>query len=151
MDQYGFRIFLVTALIFSFGYLVSSPNLAEQVVNTTDDKIKANCKLPGNLKLTSILYKLAIASEPDKFAKQHGIILSNGRVRVFIFLNPASSSSEMEKMIENHKVTVEKKSNDLLRVLLPINTLIPISHEPIIGSIDLPDQPIINGSSGYDY
>jgi hypothetical protein len=151
MKQYGFRIFIVTAFIFNLGLLLLSSSLAEQLYNIADGEINATCKPPRNLKLTSILYKLAIASEPYKFAKQHGIILSNGRVRVFIFLNPDSSSSERERIVENYKIAVEKKSNDLLRALLPVNILIPISQEPIIGSISLPDLPIKNRASGYEH
>jgi len=116
--------------------------LPEKKENTLTGEFKAKRKPPRELKLTSILYELAIASEPENFAKQHDIFLSNGRVRVFIFFNPASSSSEREKIFENYKIAIEKKSNDLLRALLPINTLIPISQEPIIWSIRLPDRPI---------
>jgi len=151
MEQYGYRVFILAAFIFSLGCLVSSPNSAEQIFNITDDKRKVNCKPPKNLKLTSFLYNLAIASEPDRYAKQHDIFLSNGKVRVFIFFNPDSSNSEREKIVENHKIAVEKKSSDLLRALIPINTLIPISQEPIIWSISLPDLPIKNGSSGYEH
>jgi hypothetical protein len=110
--------------------------------DTPTGEVKTNCKPPRELKLTSILYELAIASEPENFAKQHDIFLSNGWVRVFIFFNPASSRPEREKIVENYKIAIEKKSKDLLRALLPINTLIPISKEPIIWSIRLPDRPI---------
>jgi hypothetical protein len=110
--------------------------------DTPTGEVKTNCKPPRELKLTSILYELAIASEPENFAKQHDIFLSNDWVRVFIFFDPASSRSEREKIVENYKLVFEKKSNDLLRALVPIDGLIPMSKEPIIWSIRLPDQPI---------
>ena len=45
-------------------------------------------------------------------------------------------------MVEKYKLAIEKKSNDLLRVLVPIDGLIPMSKESIIWSIRLPDRPI---------
>ena len=116
--------------------------LPEKKEDTLTGEFKAKRKPPRELKLTSILYELAIASEPENFAKQHDIFLSNGRVRVFIFFDPASSSSEREKIVENYKLVFEKKSNALLRALVPIDGLIPMSKESIIWSIRLPDRPI---------
>ncbi len=116
--------------------------LPEKKEDTLTGEFKAKRKPPRELKLTSILYELAIASEPENFAKEHDIFLSNGRVRVFIFFNPASSRSEREKIVENYKLVFEKKSNDLLRALVPIDGLIPVSKESIIWSIRLPDRPI---------
>jgi len=116
--------------------------LPEKKEDTLTGEFKVKRKPPRELKLTSILYELAIASEPENFAKQHEIFLSNGRVRVFIFFNPASLSSEREKIVENYKLVFEKKSNDLLRALVPIDGLIPMSKESIIWSIRLPDRPI---------
>jgi hypothetical protein len=116
--------------------------LPEKKEDTLTGEFKAKRKPPRELKLTSILYELAIASEPENFAKQHDIFLSNDWVRVFIFFDPASSRSEREKIVENYKLVFEKKSNDLLRALVPIDGLIPMSKEPIIWSIRLPDQPI---------
>lgn len=116
--------------------------LPEKKEDTLTGEFKAKRKPPRELKLTSILYELAIASEPEDFAKEHDIFLSNGRVRVFIFFNPASSKSEREKIFENYKLVFEKKSNALLRALVPIDGLIPMSKESIIWSIRLPDRPI---------
>lgn len=117
-------------------------NLPGTTAEPRTGEIKVKHKPPGELKLTSILYKLAVAPEPENFAKKHNIFLSKGRVRVFIFVNPASSKSEREKVIENYKIAIEKKSDDLLRALVPIDGLIPISKESIIWSIKLPDRPI---------
>jgi hypothetical protein len=99
-------------------------------------------KRPEGLKLSSILYQLAVAAEPEFFAKQHDIFLYKDRARVFIFFDPASSGPDREKIVEKYQLIVEKKSNDLLRALVPINALIPLSKESVIGSIKLPDKPI---------
>ncbi len=99
-------------------------------------------KRPEGLKLSSILYQLAVAAEPEFFAKQHDIFLYKDRARVFIFFDPASSGPDREKIVEKYQLIVEKKSIDLLRALVPINALIPLSKESVIGSIKLPDKPI---------
>ena len=61
---------------------------------------------------------------------------------VFIFLNSASSNSERDKLAENYNFMVEKKSNDILRALVPIDRLIPLSKESVVWSIRLPDRAI---------
>jgi hypothetical protein len=99
-------------------------------------------KPPKELKLTSILYELAVAPEPENFAKEHDIFFTEGKVRVFISFNPASSNSERDQLAENYNMVIEKKSNDLLRALVPIDRLIPLSKESIIWSIRLPDRAI---------
>ena len=99
-------------------------------------------KPPKELKLTSILYELAIASETERFAKEHGISLANGKVRVFIFFNPDSSNSERDRLAENYTIVVEKKADTLVRALVPVDRLIALSKETVIWSIRLPDRAI---------
>ncbi len=117
-------------------------SLPEKKEDTFSEGLKEGHKPPKVLKLTSILYELAVAPEPENFAKEHDIFLAKGKVRVFICFNPASSNSEREKLAENYNIVVEKKSNDLLRALVPIDRLIPLSKESVIWSIRLPDRAI---------
>ena len=114
----------------------------EKNEDTFADGIKEGHKPPKGLKLSSILYELAVAPEPEKFAKKHDIFLTEGKARVFISFNPASSNSERDKLAENYNFMVEKKSNDLLRALVPIDRLIPLSKESVVWSIRLPDRAI---------
>jgi hypothetical protein len=114
----------------------------EKNEDTFADGIKEGHKPPKGLRLSSILYELAIAPGPEKFAKKHDIFLTNGKVRVFISFNPASSNSEREKLAESYHFMVEKKSNDILRALIPIDRLIPLSKESVVWSIRLPDRAI---------
>lgn len=114
----------------------------EKNEETFADGIKEGHKPPKGLRLSSILYELAVAPEPEKFAKKHDIFLTKGKVRVFISFNPTSSNSEREKLAENYHFMVEKKSNDLLRALVPIDRLIPLSKESVVWSIRLPDRAI---------
>lgn len=129
------RILLFFLLILSLGCMKSTEKDSRTAFNEKHKPLK-------ELKLTSVLYELAVASEPETFAKEHGISLSNGRVRVFIYFDPASSDPERKKTVRTHNVKMEKESNDLSRVLVPINRLIPLSKEPVVQSIRLPIVPI---------
>ncbi len=90
--------------------------------------------------LSSVLYELAVAPDPDVFAKERNIILTKGLVKVYILFDPVSSITEREEMIENYNITIEKKGGNLSRALIPINRLIPLSNESVIQSIKLPDR-----------
>jgi hypothetical protein len=111
-----------------------------QLIHTPSEKSK-DLKPPKELKLTSILYELAIASDKEKFAKEHNIDICDGKVRVFIFLDPCSSEPERKELVENYSMLVEKKTDNLLRVSVLTEQLIPLSNERIIRSITLPDKP----------
>src|SRR3989304_2002674 len=98
-------------------------------------------KPPKELKLTSILYELAISPDRENFAKNHNIFLQEGKVRVFIYMDPSSTKLDRSKLVKSLNIDIEKTSNNLLRALVPIDKLIPLSKEPIIWSISLPDKP----------
>ena len=116
--------------------------LSEKNDNTYADGIMEGHKPPKEIKLSSILYDLAVDPEPEKFAKKHGIFLSEGKVRVFISFNPTSSNLERDTLAENYDFMVEKKSNDISRALVPLDRLIPLSKESAVWSIRLPDRAV---------
>jgi hypothetical protein len=93
-------------------------------------------------KLSSILYDLAVSQDPESFAKTHHIFLDKSRVRVFIFFEPTSSEPDRKKILEYHGIIIEKKSVDTIRGLVAVDHLIPLSKEPVIRSIRLPDKLI---------
>lgn len=99
-------------------------------------------KPPEGLKLTSVLYELAVAPDPEYFAKKHNIFLSRGRVRVYISFNPNSSILKRERIIEDYNIVIEKKAGNLSRALVPVNRLISLSKESVIWSIKLPNRLI---------
>ena len=116
--------------------------LAEKSDDTYADGIMEGHKPPKELKLSSLLYDLAIDPEPEKFAKKHGIFLTEGSVRVYISFNPTPINLERDTLAENYNFMVEKKSNDILRALVPIDQLISLSKESAVWSIRLPDSAV---------
>ena len=98
-------------------------------------------KPPPGLKLASILYELAISEEPEAFAANHEILIVDGKVRVFIFLDPSSSEAERERLLAAHGVDLEKKSDHSFRAMVPIDQLVPLSNDPIVWFVTLPDRP----------
>jgi hypothetical protein len=120
-------------------------SLPEMNEDTFAGGIKEGHKPPKESKLSSILYELAVAPEPEKFAKKHDIFVTEGKVRVIISFNPTFSNLERDQLAENYNFLVEKKSNDILRALVPIDRLIPLSRESVVWSISLPNRAIKQG------
>ena len=122
--------------------LNATNSVPEKRENTSPKELSKQHNPPGEHKLTSVLYELAVAPDPDHFAKQHHIFLNKGRVRVFIFFEPSSSDSDRIKIINDYEIMIEKRSDDMLRGLVAVNHLIPLSKEPVIRSIRLPTKLI---------
>jgi hypothetical protein len=95
-----------------------------------------------NQKLSSMLYQLALSPDPDSFAKRHGILLDKHRVRVYIFLDPSASEATRIELVKSHNIVIEKRVSDILRGLVPVDQLIPLSEEPAVRFIRLPDKLI---------
>jgi hypothetical protein len=95
-----------------------------------------------NQKLSSMLYQLARSPDPDSFAKRHGILLDNHRVRVYIFLDPSAPEPKRIELVKSHNIVIEKRVSDMLRGLVPVDQLIPLSEEPAVRFIRLPDKLI---------
>ena len=117
-------------------------SVKEKRENTLIKELNMQHNPPGKLKLTSVLYELAVAPDPDHFAKQHHILLTKGSVKVFISFDPGSSIPEREEMIENYNIVIEKTAGSLSRAWVSVNRLIPLSNEPVIQSITLPKRLI---------
>jgi len=117
-------------------------SVPENKEKTLPKEFNKQHKPPEELKLTSVLYELAVAPDPDNFAKERNIFLTKGLVKVYITFDPGSSIREREDMFENHNITIEKKAGNLSRALVPVNRLIPLSNEPVIQSIKLPNRLI---------
>ena len=143
------RLFLIILAVILAGCVTNSErdlnvtnSVTEKKEKTLPKEFNKEHKPPEELKLTSVLYELAVAPDPDIFAKERNIILTKGLVKVYITFNPGSPITEREEMIENHNITIEKKAGNLSRALVPVNLLIPLSKESVIQSIKLPDKLI---------
>jgi hypothetical protein len=117
-----------------------------QSINKSENKSTPNESKKSvdkqNQKLSSMLYRLALSPDPDGFAKRHDIFLGDHRVRVYIFLDPSTPEPERTKLLKAHGITIEKGSDDMLRGLAAIDQLIPLSEEPAVRYIRLPDKLI---------
>lgn len=122
--------------------LNATNSVPEKRENTSPKELSRHHNPPGELKLTSVLYELAVAPDPDHFAKQHHIFLTKGSVKVYISFDPGSSIPEREDIIQNYNIVVEKTAGNLSRAWVPVNRLIPLSKQFVIQSITLPKRMI---------
>jgi len=143
------RLCLIILSVMLAGCVTNSENdlnvtnsVPEKRENTLPKELSMQHKPPGELKLTSILYELAVAPDPDHFAKQHHIFLTKGLVKVYISFDPGSSISERKKMLENYNIMIEKTAGNLSRAWVPLNRLIPLAKESVIQTITLPKRLI---------
>ena len=103
------RLFFIILAVLLAGCLPSTendPNVTSLLPEKKEKRLPKNfnkqSQPPEELKLTSVLYELAAASDPENFAKEHNIFLSKERVRVYISFNPGSSIYKREKVLENY-------------------------------------------------
>jgi hypothetical protein len=115
---------------------VDSPNTTK--AGDLPPKRGENNKPAGQQKLTTILHQLTITSEPESFAKQHGLSFLRDKVKVFIYFTPDASSSERQRVINAHDIQVEKKANDLVSAWVSVNRLGPLTKEPVVRFISQP-------------
>ncbi|MGA7144632.1 MAG: hypothetical protein WBY47_09040 [Desulfobacterales bacterium] len=141
------RQFFIFFYIFLFVSMMScNGTTGTQSFNKAENRI-----LPGeskktidkqNQKLSSTLYQLARSADPDDFAKKHDILLDDHRVRVYIFLVPSAPEATRIELVKSHNIMIEKRAADMFRGLVPVDQLIPLSEEPAVQSIKLPDKLI---------
>jgi hypothetical protein len=143
------KLCLIILSVMLAGCLTNSDNdlnapisVSKKRENTLPKKLSAQHNPKGEHRLTSVLYELAVAPDPDYFAKQHHMLLTKGSVKVFISFDPGFSIPEREKMIENYNIVIEKTAGSLSRAWVPVNQLIPLSKECVIQTITLPKRLI---------
>jgi hypothetical protein len=143
------RFCLIILYVMLAGCVTNSENdvnvptsVSEKRENTLPKELSKQHNPPGEHNLISVLYELAVAPDPDYFAKQHHILLTKGSVKVFISFDPGSSIPEREEMIKNYNIVIEKTAGSLSRAWVPVNQLLPLSNESVIQSITLPKRLI---------
>jgi len=108
-----------------------------------DKEKETKSKPPWELrKLSSVLYEFLEAPDREIFAKTHHIFYKDGRIRVYILLDPALSFEEKERLVNTHRIEVEKESQSLLRAIVPVDELVSLAKETFVLSIRLPDRPV---------
>lgn len=141
------RIFIFF-FIFLFGWLVScnnDPVVVHSLGKTGTKTSETGSNKIGDIKkekLSSVLYELAVSQDPESFAKTHDILLDKNRVKVYIFFDTTSSDQDRKKILKDHDVIIEKSAAGMIRGLVTVDHLIPLSQEPAIQSIRLPDRLI---------
>ena len=143
------RIFIFFFILL-FGCFISCNNAPaahplKRTKNQTTQEGSNKIKDTHHQKLASLLYELAVSPDPGYFARKHNILLDNHRVRVYILLEPSASKTERIKMLKAHNIIFEKWSGDMFRGLSPVDQLIPLSEEPAVNIIRLPDKLIKTG------
>ena len=108
---------------------------------------EAKSKPPWELrKLSSVLYEFLEAPDREIFAKTHHIFYKDGRIRVYISMDPALSFEEKKRLLNKHRIEVEKESQNLLRAIVPVDELVSLAKETLVLSIRLPDRPVAQGT-----
>lgn len=107
----------------------------------TDVHLAAGNQPSTPTKLASILLRLSQAQDAEIFARVHNIELVDRNVRVVIRLDSTTQADEMARLASTYGLFVEKRANSLLRALVPIHQLVPLSGEPKVRFVDVPTTP----------
>jgi hypothetical protein len=109
-----------------------------------ENKMEAQLKPSWELrKLDSAIYEFLMTTDRESFAKAHHIFFMEGRLRVYIVMDPDISQREKEGMIETYRIKIEKESENLLRATVPVEELTSLAKENLIWSIRLPEKPVV--------
>ena len=101
-------------------------------------------------KLSSVLYEFVKTPDREGFAKTHHIFYIDGKLRVYIVVNPAISQEGKETLVNTHRIIVEKESENLLRAIVPVDELVSLAKETFVLLIRLPDRPVVQGKTRLD-
>ena len=116
-----------------------------------EKEMEVQLKPPWELrKLSSVLYEFLKTPDRVGFAKTHHIFYEERRLRVYIVVDPAISQEEKEILVNTHQIIVEKESENLLRVIVPVDELVSLAKETFVLSIRLPDRPVVQGTTRLD-
>jgi len=94
-------------------------------------------------KLESVLYEFLKATDREDFARTHRMFFREGRVRVYIDIDPGASPTEKESLVKAYRIEIEKESDNSLRVTVPVEGLASLAEEKLILSVRLPDKPMV--------
>lgn len=107
---------------------------ADPIVNGADAPTKRET-------VASVLVELAAAPDPAAFAHARGFSLVDGKVRVVILFADSATEEEIVAAMHRHALTLEKRAERVVRVLLLPAELQSLAGEPSVVFIDLPSMP----------
>jgi len=84
-------------------------------------------------KLEQVLYELAKSNDPEAFAQEKGIAMTDGKVRVIIMLSNDGNVSGKFNLI------IEEKDKNLIQALVPVDAIIDIAEDSNVNFIKIPD------------
>ncbi len=135
---------LLKILIFLVILIFLMVCVSNQLLFSFENKMEAQLKPPWELrKLDSAIYEFLMTTDRESFAKAHHIFFREGRLRVYIVMDPDISPREKEGLIETYRIEIEKKSENLLRATVPVEELTSLAKETLIWSIRLPEKPVV--------
>jgi len=120
------------------------PTVHHNLLFSFEKEIEAQSKPPWELrKLSSVLYEFLKAPDREGFAKIHRVFYHDGKLRVYIVIDPTISQEGKETFVNTHHIIVEKESESLIRAIVPIDELVSLAKEAFVLSIRLPDRPVV--------
>ncbi|HIC95527.1 TPA: hypothetical protein EYP12_02735 [Candidatus Bipolaricaulota bacterium] len=90
---------------------------------------------PEGVRLDSLLYALTLAPDWHEFARARGFTLFGLRIKVIVELY------DPQVLPQGYYLLVEARSQDLMRVQVPVSELIRLSSDPTVKFVRLPYEP----------
>lgn len=88
-----------------------------------------------NPKVESLLLQLVQSSNPEAFAREHGLFFKDGRVRVVIELN------DPNYVLPNYYGVEEKRHGSKVQALVKVDRLLELAESPYVRFISSPTPP----------
>ena len=90
---------------------------------------------PAGLRLDSLLYALTLAPDWHDFARERGLALFGMRIKVIVEL------ASPDAVLQGYHLIEEARSENLMRVLVPVSELLRLAEDPAAGFVRLPYVP----------
>ncbi len=101
----------------------------------TLQRIPEKPRPPEGVRLDSVLYALALAPDWADFAASRGLDLLGMRIKVVVELQVPGA-----QLGDYHQIE-EARTDDLIRVLIPVSELLRLAQDPVVKFVRLPYQP----------
>lgn len=120
---------------FSFFLVVTASHASSEAAGSSPSTRKPSSEAA---RLESVLYQLTQTDNVEAFARQRAIDLVDGRVRVIVEIDTGGV------LDMGAGVVMESRYQNLVRVLVPIDQLLPLSQQMGVRFVRLPQRPVAN-------